>query len=174
PAALLAAAVLGMFGAEAVYQARPASVVTRLNQNVFRRGIEARFLTAFYGLLAPDGTLIYSNAGHNAPILVGRDSVRRLDAGGLVLGLFEHAAYEEEPVRLAPGDVVVAFSDGVSEALNEAGDEFTDEGLLASVATHRGKPPQELLLGLLADVRTFCGRATPTDDVTMVVVRYDG
>jgi sigma-B regulation protein RsbU (phosphoserine phosphatase) len=174
PAALLAAAVLGMFGAEASYQTSPAPLVTRLNQTLFRRGIEARFLTAFYGLLAPDGTLIYSNAGHNAPMLVGRDSVRRLETGGLVLGLFEHAAYDEEPVRLAPGDVVVAFSDGVSEALNEAGDEFTDERLLASVAAHRGKAPQELLLGLLADVRTFCGSATPTDDVTMVVVRYDG
>jgi len=174
PAALLAAAVIGMFGAEATYQARPASLVTRLNQNVFRRGIEARFLTAFYGMLAPDGTLSYCNAGHNAPMLVGRDAVRRLDTGGVVLGLFEHAAYEEEPLTLAPGDVIVAFSDGVSEALNEAGDEFTDERLLASLAAHRGKPPQELLLGLLADLRQFCGRATPNDDVTMVVVRYDG
>jgi serine phosphatase RsbU (regulator of sigma subunit)/pSer/pThr/pTyr-binding forkhead associated (FHA) protein len=174
PAALLAAAVLGMFGVEAAYQASPASLITRLNQNVFRRGIEARFLTAFYGMLAPDGTLTYSNAGHNAPVLVGRDSVRRLEAGGLVLGLFEHAAYEEEPVRLAPGELIVAFSDGVSEAFNEAGDEFTDERLLASVAVHRGKTPQELLVGVLADVRTFCGRAMPADDVTLVVVRYDG
>lgn len=174
PAALLAAAVLGMFGAEAHYQTSPAPLVTRLNQNVFRRGIEARFLTAFYAMLAPDGTLTYSNAGHNAPVLVGRDSIRRLETGGLVLGLFEHAAFEEEALTLAPGDVIVAFSDGVSEAFNEAGEEFTDERLLTSVDAHRGKGPQELLLGLLADVRQFCGRATPNDDVTMVVVRYDG
>ncbi|OFW01520.1 MAG: hypothetical protein A3I61_07190 [Acidobacteria bacterium RIFCSPLOWO2_02_FULL_68_18] len=174
PAALLAAAVLGMFGAEAAYQTSPAALTSRLNQNVFRRGIEARFLTAFYGMLAADGTLTYCNAGHNPPVLVGRDTIRRLETGGLVLGLFEHAAFEEEALRLSPGDVVVAFSDGVSEALNEADEEFTDQRLLASVNAHRGEAPQDLLLGLLADVRRFCGRATPNDDVTMVVVRYDG
>ena len=174
PAALLAAAVLGMFGAEAAYQTGPASLVSRLNQNVFRRGIEARFLTAFYGMLASDGTLTYSNAGHNAPVLVGRDGIRRLETGGTVLGLFAHAAYDEEALRLAPGDVVIAFSDGVSEALNEAGEEYADERLLASVAAHRGCSPQELLEGLVGDLRAFCGRALPNDDVTLVVVRYDG
>jgi len=174
PAALLAAAVLGMFGAEASYQVRCAPLVTRLNLGLFRRAIEARFLTAFYAILASDGSLLYSNAGHNAPLLVGSDGVRRLETGGMVLGLFEHAAFEEEALTLAPGDVIVAFSDGVSEAMNEAGEEYTDERLLASVHANRGRPPQELLEALLADVRRFCGRATPSDDVTMVVVRYDG
>ncbi|MBI4484403.1 MAG: serine/threonine-protein phosphatase, partial [Acidobacteria bacterium] len=79
-----------------------------------------------------------------------------------------------EALTLAPGDVIVAFSDGVSEAMNEAGEEYTDERLLASVDAHRGQPPQALLEALLADVHQFCGRAAPNDDVTMVVVRYDG
>ncbi|MBF8300541.1 MAG: hypothetical protein HW394_911 [Acidobacteria bacterium] len=174
PAALLAAAVIGMFGVEASYQLSSAPVVTRINQNVFRRGIEARFLTAFYGVLGSDGALTYSNAGHNAPMLVTKDGVRRLETGGMVLGLFQHAAFEEETLRLDPGDVVIVFSDGVSEAMNEAEEEYTDDRLLASVEVHRGKTPQELVTGLLADVRRFCGRATPNDDVTMVVVRYDG
>jgi phosphoserine phosphatase RsbU/P len=174
PAALLASALLGAFGAEATYQTRPAPLVSRLNVNLFRRNIEARFLTAFYGMLASDGSLTYSNAGHNAPVLVGAGGVRRLATGGTVLGLFEEAAFEEETVRLAPGDVIIAFSDGVSEALNEGGDEYTDERLLASVEAHRGKPPQALLEALLADVHGFCGSATPSDDVTLVVVRYEG
>ena len=174
PAALLAAALLGSFGSEATYQLRPAPLVTRLNLNLFRRKIDARFLTAFYGMLGPDGSLTYSNAGHNAPVLVGATTVRRLETGGTVLGLFEHASYDEETVTLAPGDVIIAFSDGVSEALNEAGDEYTDERLLASVHAHRGKSPQALLDGLLADVHSFCGEATPSDDVTLVVVRYEG
>jgi sigma-B regulation protein RsbU (phosphoserine phosphatase) len=174
PAALLAAAVLGMFGAEATYQTRPAPLVTRLNLNLFRRKIEARFLTAFYGMLGADGSLTYSNAGHNAPFVVGTQTVRRLETGGMVLGLFEHATFDQETVALAPGDVIIAFSDGVSEALNEAGDEYTDERLLASVNAHRGKSPQALLDGLLTDVRGFCGGATPSDDVTLVVVRYEG
>ena len=91
-----------------------------------------------------------------------------------MLGLFEHATFDEETLVLSPGDVIIAFSDGVSEAMNEAGDEFTDQRLLASIELHRSKPPQQLLDALLADVRTFCGQATPNDDVTMVIVRYDG
>ncbi|MBI4484553.1 MAG: SpoIIE family protein phosphatase, partial [Acidobacteria bacterium] len=137
PAALLAAAVLGMFGAEAAYQSHCAPVVTKLNTGLFRRGIEARFLTAFYAILAADGSLVYSNAGHNAPVLVTETGVRRLETGGTVLGLFDHAAFDEEALTLAPGDVIVAFSDGVSEAMNEAGEEYTDERLLASVDAHR-------------------------------------
>ena len=125
-------------------------------------------------MLGPDGSLTYSNGGHNAPMLVTKDGVRRLETGGVVLGLFEHATFDEETLSLQPGDVIVAFSDGVSEAMNEAGDEFTDERLLASIEAHRSKPPQELLDALLADVRTFCGQATPNDDVTMVTCRYDG
>jgi sigma-B regulation protein RsbU (phosphoserine phosphatase) len=174
PAALLAAAVLGMFSAESTYQVSPASVVTRLNRGLFRRAIENRFLTAFYGILAPDGALTYTNAGHNAPVLVSASGVRRLETGGLVLGLFEHATFDEETVALAPGDLIVAFSDGVTEAFDVAGEEYTDDRLLASIDRHRGKPPQALLDGLLADVKVFAGDATQNDDLTLVMVRFDG
>jgi serine phosphatase RsbU (regulator of sigma subunit)/pSer/pThr/pTyr-binding forkhead associated (FHA) protein len=174
PAALLAAAALGMFGAEAMYQPSAAPLLAGLNRGLLRRAIEARFLTTFYGMLGADGSLTYSNGGHNAPILVGADAVQRLETGGVVLGLFDHAVYEEDTLSLSPGDLIVAFSDGVSEALNEAGEEFSDHRLLAAVDTHRGKTPQELVDALLAEVRTFCGQATPSDDVTLVVVRYDG
>jgi sigma-B regulation protein RsbU (phosphoserine phosphatase) len=145
-----------------------------LNQGLFRRRIESRFLTAFCGILGADGSLVYSNAGHNAPFLISKGGVRRLETGGLVLGIFEHSAYEEEALTLAPGDVVIAFSDGVSEALNQAGDEYSDDRLLAAVMANRQRTPQELLDALLADVRKFAGGATPNDDITMVVVRYDG
>jgi serine phosphatase RsbU (regulator of sigma subunit)/pSer/pThr/pTyr-binding forkhead associated (FHA) protein len=174
PAGMLAAAALGMFGAEATYQTSAATLLACLNRGLFRRSIEARFLTTFYGILRSNGTLTYSNGGHNAPILVTRDGIRRLEAGGIVLGLFDHASYDEETLLLAAGDFIVAFSDGVSEALNEAGEEFTEERLISSIAAHRDRPPQELLDGVVADVRAFCGRATQSDDVTVVVVRYDG
>jgi sigma-B regulation protein RsbU (phosphoserine phosphatase) len=174
PAALLAAAVLGMFGVEASYQSRCAPVITRLNRGLFRRNVEGRFLTAFYAILSPDGSLLYSNAGHNAPLLVTDSGVRRLEAGGLVLGMFDDAAFDEEALTLTPGDVIVAFSDGVSEAVNESGEEYTDDRLLAAATLNRSRPPRELLDALLADLRAFCGRATPNDDVTMVVVQYTG
>ena len=163
-----------MFSAESTYQVSPASVVTRLNRGLFRRAIENKFLTAFYGILAPDGAFTYTNAGHNAPVLVSGPGVRRLETGGLVLGLFEHATFDEETVILAPGDFIVAFSDGVTEAFDIAGEEYTDDRLLASIDCHRGKAPQALLDGLLADVKTFAGEATQNDDLTLVMVRFDG
>ncbi len=73
---------------------------------------------------------------------------------------------------LSPGDFVVAFSDGVTEALNEQGDEYMDDRLLACIESYKMKPPQEILAAILADVRTFAGDATPNDDVTVVMVRY--
>jgi sigma-B regulation protein RsbU (phosphoserine phosphatase) len=175
PAALLAAAVLGMFSAEATYQTSAGAVVTRLNSSLLRRKLEARFLTAFYGILGPDGRLTYSNAGHNPPVLITADgAVRRLDVGGLILGLFEHATFDEETLALQPGDRVIVFSDGVTEAFDAAGNEFTDDRLVAAIQAHLGDGPQALLAALTADVHTFCGRAPATDDVTMLIVQYDG
>jgi len=174
PAALLAAAVLGMFSSEATYQVCAAPLMARLNVGLFRRAIEARFLTSFYGILDPSGAFTYCNAGHNAPVLVTADGVTRLETGGVVLGLFEHAGYDEETLMMKPGDFLVAFSDGVTEALNEAGDEFTDERMLACINANRTKDLQEMVDALLSDVRAFCGNATQSDDVTIVMVRYDG
>jgi len=141
---------------------------------LFRRAIESKFLTAFYGILAPDGSFTFTNAGHNAPVLVTATGPRRLETGGLVLGLFEHAAFDEETVTLSPGDFIVAFSDGVTEAFDVAGEEYSDARLLESIARHRGKAPQDLIAALLADVRAFAGEATQNDDLTLVTVQYSG
>ncbi|MGE5246258.1 MAG: SpoIIE family protein phosphatase [Betaproteobacteria bacterium] len=172
PAALLASAVLGMFGAEAAYQDSAAGLVTRLNHGLFRRAVESKFLTTFYGIIGPDGSLTYSNAGHNAPVLVTASGPRRLETGGTVLGLFEQAVFDEETLRLAPGDFVVVFSDGVTEALNLDGEEFGDRRLLDVIEGHRNGSPQEIVNGLLASVREFSAGAVQSDDVTIMLVRY--
>jgi len=125
-------------------------------------------------MISPEGRFLYTNAGHNAPILVSGSSVRRLEVGGLVLGLFEHAIFEEEALTLSPGDVIVSFSDGVTEAMNIEGEEFGDDHLVDLVQSYRDKTPEALLEALMADVRTFCGEATQSDDITVVLVRYDG
>ena len=87
---------------------------------------------------------------------------------------YAQGAFDEETLTLQPGDVVVVFSDGVTEAFDEAGVEFTDERLQAAVMAHRGHAPRAWLDALVADVRAFCGHATPSDDLTTMVVRYDG
>jgi sigma-B regulation protein RsbU (phosphoserine phosphatase) len=174
PAALLAAAVLGMFSAEAFYQTGSSSPITRVNAGLFRRAIEARFLTAFYGILHKDGSLIFTNAGHNPPILVKKNSIMRLEAGGVVLGLFETATFEQEQVMLEKGDVLLAFSDGVTEAMNEANEEFGDDQLVALMRNRHGQDPRKILKELIEEVKKFTGDALQSDDVTMMAVRYEG
>jgi sigma-B regulation protein RsbU (phosphoserine phosphatase) len=174
PAALLSAAVLGMFSAEATYQSGTAAPITRLNAGLFRRAVAAKFLTAFYCILTPGGSLTYTNAGHNPPIVISSTGLRRLEAGGLVLGLFEAATFDEETIALAAGDLVLVFSDGVTEAMNHAGEEFGDDRLIERF-TARGKQSlEEVLEGLMADVKTFAGEALQNDDITMLLMRYDG
>lgn len=174
PAALLAAAVLGMFSAEAAHQSGSAEPITRVNAGLFRRAIAARFLTAFYFILRPDGTLTSTNAGHNPPILLSAQGIRRLEAGGLVLGLFEAAVFEEEQATLQAGDMVLTFSDGVTEAVNKEGEEFGDDRLIERFKARRHESLQEILEGLMDDVRAFADGATQNDDITMLLMRYDG
>jgi serine phosphatase RsbU (regulator of sigma subunit)/pSer/pThr/pTyr-binding forkhead associated (FHA) protein len=174
PAALLATATLGMFGAEASERTSAAVVMARLNRGILRRAIEATYLTAFYGILSANGQLVYCNAGHNPPLLVSRGGVRELTTGGTVVGLFTEADYEEGSVTLAPGDMVVVFSDGVTEARNGQHVEFGDDRLIAAVSRHQGESPQALVAAVLDDLRAFCGDAVQYDDVTMLAVNYTG
>jgi sigma-B regulation protein RsbU (phosphoserine phosphatase) len=169
PAALLAAAVLGMFSAEATYQTGAASLITRLNTGLFRRAIESRFLTTFYGMLAPDGSFTYCNAGHNAPLLVSGSEIRRLETGGVVLGLFEHASFEGKPGAEARRSDH-RLQRRRHRALDPAGEEYTDDRLLACARAHIGEI-RSRSRRVLADVKTFCADATQSDDVTVVMVR---
>jgi sigma-B regulation protein RsbU (phosphoserine phosphatase) len=174
PAALLTAVLQGMFSGQAAAMQDPGETMARVNRGLLSRAVEARFATAFYGVLAPDGQLAYCNAGHNPPFVFSSGGPRRLTAGGIVLGLFPLAVYDQEIVRLAPGDTVLVFSDGVSEALNQAGEEFGDERIAVSIAAALSQPPQDVLDALLAAVKTFTGAAAQNDDVTAMVVRFTG
>ena len=173
PAALLSAMIQGAFAAQATAVASPAALLAAVNRTLIRRAIQARFATVVYAMLAPDGRLTYSNGGHNPPMLMGRNGVRRLETGGLIVGLFPHATFEEETIQLEQGDTLVVFSDGVTEALNLAGDDFGEERLLACLDEHRGCRPEVLLEKIFGSVRTFASSAAQNDDVTALVLRYE-
>src|ERR671919_510292 len=110
PAALLSAMMQGIVAAQAATSDAPAQTITRVNLALYRRGIESRFVTLMYGALYPDGRLTYCNAGHNPPLVIGRDGMRRLERGGPIVGLFEAAVYEQETITLAPRDWLIVFS----------------------------------------------------------------
>ena len=174
PAALLTAVLQGVFASQASSGSSPAIALARVNQALIRRSIESRFATAFYAIVAPDGRLTYCNAGHNPPLLVSQGGVTHLDKGGLILGLFEHAVFEEETVTLQPGDLLVTFSDGITEALSATGEEYGEARLLECVQAHRDASVPDLLDHILASVRDFTAGAVQSDDVTALVVRYVG
>jgi serine phosphatase RsbU (regulator of sigma subunit) len=172
PAALLTAMIQGIFAAQIGRTISPAALLSEVNASLIRRSVQSRFATVLYGTLAPDGRLTYTNAGHNPPILLGRTGVRRLESGGLILGLFPHARYEEETVIVEPGDMLVVFSDGVTEALNAAGEDFGEDRLLTCLDANRQASPKELLECVLRAVREFTAGAAQHDDVTALVLRY--
>jgi phosphoserine phosphatase RsbU/P len=171
PAALLTAVLQGIFSGHAAVIQDPRETMARVNRGLLSRAIEARFATAFFGVLDPDGRLTYCNAGHNPPFLFS-SGVRRLDVGGTVLGLFGEVRYDQDVVALDPGGTVVVFSDGVSEALDTAGEEFGDDRIRAAVEPALSQSPQCVLDALLAAVKQFVGAAAQNDDMTALVLRY--
>jgi sigma-B regulation protein RsbU (phosphoserine phosphatase) len=174
PAALLSAMVQGIIAAQSASTDGPSATLTRVNHAMLRRAIEARYATTFYGVLAQDGQVTSCNAGHNPPLVMGKNGLRRLDRGGPPLGLFDAIPFQEETVGLEPGDWVIVFSDGVSEALSAAGEEFGDARIAEVARAHYDHEPTVLLEALLSSVRTFATGAPQSDDVTALVVRYRG
>ena len=175
PAALLGALTQGSLAAQTTVASGPADALIRLNAALVRRAIEGRFVTLFYAQLDPDGTLTFCNGGHNPPFLVGGGGdVRRLETGGMPMGLFDGLPFTEESVTMAPGDFLVLFSDGVSEALDLNGAEFEDERILKSIAGAPAREAPVQLEHLLSNVKKFTAGAPQNDDVTVVVVAYRG
>ena len=105
-AALLAAMLQGIFTGQSEWGSAAAKMLTRANEALVRRAIQARFATVFYAVLSPHGQLTFCNAGHNPPFLVRKYGVRRLETGGLIVGAFEDATFDEQTLQLEPGDLL--------------------------------------------------------------------
>lgn len=173
-AALLSAVVQGIFAAQSEATVGPAETVSRVNRALIRRAIESKFVTLMYGVLGVDGRVTFCNAGHNPPIVIGKSGVRRLEASGVPVGLFEMMPYTEESLSVEKGDSIVVFSDGVTEALNTKEEEFGEPRLLQLLHENLERPPQEILEALIEGVQEFTLGAPQSDDVTALVVRYNG
>jgi len=177
PAALQAALVQGVLAIEAYGHDGASSAMTQLNRALCRREIPGRFVTLFIGIVTPEGRLSYCNAGQCCPMLVNHHSVRNLTVGGLPLGLFADATYEEESLEMALGDTLVVCSDGVTETRSRAGnpnDEFGNMRVLEAVREHPEQTAPALLDHLLAKLRGFACQGQQRDDVTALVMRYLG
>jgi hypothetical protein len=154
--------------------------VERMNQIIHRSTLTSRFVSMFYGELELNGVFIYVNAGHPPPFRLKADGdVRFLEEGGPVLGPIADSTYGRGFVRLAPGDLLLLYTDGILEAsagdpADAASEEYGVDRLVTLVRSRRERPAREIVEAVLADVERFCGGAPPQDDRTVLALRYPG
>jgi len=174
PAALLMALLLAMLRTLVDEGLETARLMARLNLQVARQSPASRFITLFYGLYDPGtGVMQYVNAGHLPPLLFRANGlVDRIGGGngGLALGMFEHATYTSNEVTIEPGDTLVMYTDGITEAENPAGHAFEDSGLIDLVTANLGRDPGQIGAEVLAGVDRYAGDARLIDDLTALVL----
>ena len=171
PAALLMASLQALLRSHAPTHAGDlAALGHELNRHLVETTDGARFATLFFGVYDDAArTLRYLNAGHLPPIVLRRDAAaHRLEPSGTVLGLFPSQRYEEQSVSLEPGDRLVVFTDGITEAEAPGGEMFGEERLLDSLRRLSHLPAEELPQRLLAEVTAFVGRSHQQDDITVI------
>jgi sigma-B regulation protein RsbU (phosphoserine phosphatase) len=148
----------------------PGEICRELNRVIAENNV-GKFITMFYGVLDTSRkTLRYTNAGHIPPILIRTDdSILRLPEGGVVLGIFRHANYDEGEVEVQSGDRLILFTDGITEASNSLDEEFGMERLIELVKTYRTESNSQVVGAILDAVGKFTAQGFQ-DDATMMIV----
>ncbi len=151
-------------------------MIQHVNRLVYEASAENRYATFFYAQYEPTTRILrYVNAGHNPPMLYRREAggerILRLDEGGTVIGLFPDFPYTEAQLALQPGDIVIAFTDGISEAMNNADEEFDEERLIPAVGACDSRTAANMIVCILEQVDAFTAGAKQHDDMTVVAVR---
>jgi sigma-B regulation protein RsbU (phosphoserine phosphatase) len=178
PAALLMATLRAFLRGQTVRgRSDLAGLIADLSGLVYESSAPNRYATFFYAEYDPaSGRLVYVNGGHNPPVVLrggaaGPAETVRLDAGGPVIGLLPECAYEQGEVQLGAGDLLVAFTDGVSEAMNGAQEEWGEERLLPVLQQIRCEPPAVVIERVMAAADAYVAGAPQHDDMTLVVVK---
>jgi serine phosphatase RsbU (regulator of sigma subunit) len=174
PAALFMALTRTLMRAAALEETSPAAAVARANDLLVPDAQSGMFVTAIYAVLSLEtGELTYANAGHNLPLLFrpGTGELERLRKGGMALGVLAGVRPEEHVVTLEPGDCLVFYTDGITEAFSPQGDMYGEERLRMTIQAVGGNSAQAMLDAIDDSVIAFIGDATPSDDRTLVVLR---
>lgn len=155
-------------------QLKPAEILEQSNALIHQNNETAHFVSAFFGCLHADGgRLEYANAGHNHPLLYSPedDQLQALGGGGMVLGVTPDASYQPRQIQLAPGHLLLLYTDGITEAVNDDGAFFGEERLGQVVREFAGQGSAAVVQGVMEAVRLFAGSQPQADDYTMVAVR---
>ena len=173
PAALLMALLLAVLRTLVDEALEPTALMARLNSQISRHSPASRFITLFYAVYSPStGHLVYVNAGQNPPLLRRRDGrYERLTGTGVALGMFEGSSYRAVETMLGPGDTLILYSDGITEAENPAGVPFEETGLEQIVATNARFSASEIGAAVLKAVEHHAQDFRFSDDLTILVMK---
>jgi len=173
PAALLMTHLHASVRAQVGTERPILEIMRRLNRSVHQNVHGDRFITLFLALLDGEtGEITYVNGGHNPPFLLrATGEIEPLTQGGLLLGIVPEAEYASGTVRLEPGELLLIYSDGVTEARSAEEEEFGEERLMEFLRQSRSLSPVDMIELLIQRVREFSSRGKPSDDVTIVVMR---
>lgn len=171
PAALLMSNLQAAVRAFAQDAVSPASINNSVNRLLCRNMASGRFATFCYARIEPAaGRIVYSNAGHNPPLLLrANGSVEKLGDGGMVLGIFPDTQYEQAELALRPGDRLLFYTDGITEARDTEGEEYGEDRLAAAALAAPGSTAESIKDAVLADVNAFT-HGKFEDDATLIVV----
>jgi len=173
--ALLAATLQGVAASIAAFDLPPEAIAARINRYLVERTAEDKFATWFFGVLSPDGRFRYVNAAHPAPLwLRSSGEVAPLPTSNLPLGLFTDVEFASDRVQLQPGDSLVLFSDGLTEAADPDGQLFGDEQVHSMLPGLRALPLELMQEAILQRVGEFVRGASQADDLTLLILRYLG
>jgi sigma-B regulation protein RsbU (phosphoserine phosphatase) len=177
PAALFMAVTRTLLKATAQHRASPGECLTYMNATLAEENRSGMFVTLFYGVLdTSSGELQFANAGHNPPYLISKDrqcqAVR--EKSGPMLGLLEGLEYRTLTRRMEPGQSLLLYTDGVTEAIDRGGNFFEEAGLEQYLSEHGSEPVEPLALGLRRTVEEFSKGRPQADDITIMALRYSG
>ncbi len=142
----------------------------QLNQQMYENTPDEKYATCFYALYeASSRRIVYTNAGHPAPLVLRNGATIRLDVGGTPLGLISPMTYSEAEVRLEPGDLLVAFSDGLTEAENNFEEQFGEGRLIEVLRRAQGGSLESLVEEIYRSIDDWTGSKEPQDDMTLIV-----
>jgi serine phosphatase RsbU (regulator of sigma subunit) len=153
------------------YYDDPAKVLKTANQQILRNARANLFVTVFFAVLDPaTGLVRYANAGHNPPFLLGRKGIKTLNNTGMPLGIDEENDWTQDEVVISPGEILLLYTDGVTDAQNSAGEFIDRKIILITAQKNIGKTVIDLQQGILDKVHNFVGDAPRFDDLTLVIL----
>jgi sigma-B regulation protein RsbU (phosphoserine phosphatase) len=173
PAALLMANLQATLRGQTLMGKDCKACVSFANEILYHSTAPNKFATLFYGVI--DGSkneLSYCNGGHNNPFFFSRENkLTPLDKGGLIVGIMPSVPYEEETIPFNPGDLLIIFSDGITEAMNNSEEEFSEQRLIDLIIKNRNETPENLIDIIIKSVKDFSGGQSQSDDITLVIIK---